>query len=204
MVAAGRPVLRSMRFQNLMFLFLSIAFFFVPESQQGMQTLIFNTGQFRWVERAGTLSPETVDRLARHAEQNRDARGLAFAALHTAGAAERRKREEGAIALDRQWTWLLWAPGASQPNPNREDDERRLQAWDPSNSIYYCYHAQRLFETGNLGRFVTTGKDWPAALAKETIWREVMDKAFTAPRYESYMLQRFDLERSELRAHRLE
>ena len=94
--------MRTTRFQSLLFLFLSIAMFLVPEFRQGLQTLAVNTGELRWLEAAGTLSPDKVEGIARDAESNRDARGVAFAALHTADPVKRRELVEKAIKLDRQ------------------------------------------------------------------------------------------------------
>jgi len=57
-------------------------------------------------------------------------------------------------------------------------------------------------------QYTKKGNKWPLpqqleALANETEWRQAMQKAFAAPRYDSYGMRRFNLERSWLIEHRL-
>ena len=77
--------MRKTRFMSMLFLVWSIAFFFVPDFRQGLQGPIFTLGpegDASWLEFAGTIPPKKLAEAARVAEQQRDARTLAFVALH--------------------------------------------------------------------------------------------------------------------------
>ena len=83
--------------------------------------------------------------------------------------------------------------------------DTRLQSWDRGNAIPYLIEAQaislRRRSQHGPSTMTTAHLD---ALANETEWRDLMSKAFVAPRYDSYITRRFDLERRILREHGLD
>jgi len=204
--------MRKTRFMTLLFLVWSVAFFFVPEFRQGLYESVLGwstTDAYKWLMRAGRLPEKTLEEAARKAEQQRDARTLAFVAQHPPGSGEEGFRlAKEAVAIDPQYTWIypkvifnvdFVAPRFAE---ERMQMISRLEAWDPDNAFGYCLEASAL-----QAQWMRQGKgvsplnldDW----AKQTEWRQAMEKAYAAPRYDSYMQRRYDLDRSWLREHGL-
>ncbi len=197
--------MRKTRFMTMLFLVWSIAFFFVPEFRQGLEAPILavsiSVGSTDLLRDAGTVPRRALDEFARTAEQQGDARTLAFVALRHPNAQEVARLAERAVALDPQLTWIYYSLLVSDPaNPSAEQWISRLEAWDPENAIPHLMRGEQIR--------VRAGDRWPKVhrldeLAKETAWREALQKAFAAPRYDSYAARRFELERSWLRQHGL-
>lgn len=196
--------MRRTRFMSLLFLLLSLAFFCVPEFRQGLQAQRFVFEDWTLLQRAGRLSDRTLEEMWRDAEQELDARTLAFVALHTDNEQERFRRASHVAALDAGLTWIFWNPGPHRSRDPKLEQEKlaRLQAWDKDNAVPFLSEAERIFETKRLDKHAL-----PTAmpkLAEETEWRRVMARAFSMPRYDSYVKQRFELERTVLRQHGLD
>jgi hypothetical protein len=152
------------------------------------------------LERFGEISPRHIADRTKDAEAKKDARGLAFGALSHPDLKERLRLAQLAADLDRQWTWTLWSPPLPKDDPKLAGQlAARLQAWDPDNAIPYLFQGEHIFEAQKLDRF--TPVDQVIKLADQTEWREVMAKAFAAPRYDSYTLRRFEFERTMLREY---
>jgi hypothetical protein len=195
--------MRRTRFMSLLFLVWAIAFFFIPDFRQSFRAPFISAAPEPEYVIGGPLSEKFLKQTAKLAEQGRDARTLAFVALRYPIGAEGARLADEAVALDPQYTWIYY----SLIQPYEEKDIRvsdqwsaKLQAWDPDNAIPYLMAAQGI-------RF-KKGDKWPRAqqldaLANETEWRQAMQKAFAAPRYDSYVMRRFNLERSWLIEHRL-
>lgn len=196
--------MRRTRFMSLFFLVLAVAFFFVPEFRQALQApfvgLSLAAGSWEVIERAGRLPQEKIEMAAREGEQQRDARKLTFAALKLAKLEERIRRAEQAAALDAQYTWIYFTLLTSERKaPQAGEWARKLQAWDPENAVPYLAEAEQINEARNLSRHVTLTPQATEALAAETEWRQVMEKAFAAPRFDGYIGRRFELERRMFR-----
>jgi hypothetical protein len=193
--------MRKTRFMTMLFLVWSIAFFFVPEFRQGLQTpilaLSISVGSPDLLRNAGTLPLKTLEDFARTAEQQGDPQTLAFVALRHPSPQEAARLAERAIALDPQLTWIYYSLLVSdRTNPSAEQWISHLEAWDPENAIPHLVRGEQIG--------VRAGDRWPKPhrldeFAKETAWRE----ALAAPRYDSYGARRFELERSWLRRHSL-
>lgn len=197
------------RFMSLVFLAWSIAFFLMPGFRQGLQMPILGwslTHTLDWLTRAGRLSPDRLEKAAAKAEQDKDARTLAFVALHSPDSKTRARLAEEAVAIDKSLSWIYVSlyfkdRKPERPNPKLDAVVKRLQDWDPDNALPYLLEGSQIA--------LQKGKDFPTlldldALARETAWREAMHKAFTAPRYNSYNVERFDLERNWLHARGLD
>jgi hypothetical protein len=180
-------------------LVLSFAFFALFGFRQAFATLSIPLGN-SWSDRI--FSARTLDRIERQAIVLGDSRALAFVALHhpdiniAAGAAEK------AIALDPHLTWIS-ARFAQTHAPTFDPAPwiARLKAWDPDNAFPHLLEADQVFDPH------TFGGAWerrgavlapPRAIATESGVRLPMQKAFAAPRYDSYSSQRFELDRTAL------
>jgi len=192
--------MRTTRFMSLLFLFLSLSFFFLPEFRQGLQAPAFAALELRWLELPGELTQGQIADRAREAEQKRDARGVAFGALIHRDERERIRLAQVAADLDKELTWVLWSPPLPKEDPKGGAQiAARLQAWDPDNAIPYLYQGEQIYAAEKLSRF--NAPEQVIKLADQTAWREAMAKAFAAPRYDSYTARRFEFERTMLRQY---
>ncbi|MCI0402326.1 MAG: hypothetical protein L0212_02250 [Acidobacteria bacterium] len=212
--------MRRTRFMTLFFLALSVAFFCVKEFRWGLcsQSLLFlmegaEDSPARRLGRMCLAPEEDFSALGSAAEQSGDAAALAFAALHPGpdGGDNRMRWADLAVAKDPQYTWVYnhlvsrrmheaGEPGvAEQLAPLAE----KMTAWDPENAAVWLQRAELL-----RGRT----KDWPRrsatltpdspyfqGLAAQTEWLAAMERALAAPRYDTYVQKRFELERAVLR-----
>ncbi len=201
--------MRKTRFMSLLFLVWSIAFFFVADFRQGLQGPLLSLammGSYARFEKVGTLPPRILEEAARKAEQQRDPRTLAMVAIHSPQSRERSRFAQEAVALDPALSWVYISLYFDEHrfavyNPELNAWVARLEEWDPDNAFPY------LLEGMQAGDRLGTKFPLPSRLdllARETEWRDAMKKAFLAPRYESYSLQRFDLERAWLREKHLD
>ena len=200
------------RFTTLLFLVLSASFLFLPPFRQALEALPASWGArgdedwyATWLERRGELRTEVLQGWVRTAEQRRDSRTLAFAALHLQSQEKSKRLADEAVALDPQLSWVYFhLAGRNDHNPSIPQWAARLQSWDPDNAIPYLIAAQAIsLRRRSHGASIVT----PAyldALANETAWRDLMSKAFAASRYDSYITRRFELERRVLREHGLD
>ncbi len=196
--------MRRTRFMSLLFLVWTITFLIISDFRQGLQSAFLGLNLWKHtelIERWGTLPRATLEEAARRAEQApRDARTLAFVAMHAGDAQERMRLADEAVAIDPGLTWVYSSVFAfvQEPghfNPELEPLVARLEAWDKENAFPYLLeaelvHARRASEFPQFANL--------DLLAKETEWRSAMQKAFTAPRYDDYAAKRFELERTWL------
>jgi hypothetical protein len=209
---------------TLFFLALSVAFFFVQDFRWGLcsQSLFFLEGgegsPARRFAQLCLASEEDFSALGQTAEQSGDAALLAFAALHpgSAGDAARARWADRAVAKDPQYTWLYYHLASGKMFDAGEPAvAAQLAPWvdkglaaDPDNAAVWLQRAELL-------RAQT--KDWPKrtgpvltpdsplfqGLAAQTEWLAAMERAYAAPRYDTYVQKRFELERAVLRQHGL-
>jgi hypothetical protein len=192
--------MRKTRFMSLFFLVLAIAFFLLPEFREGLRMSPLSIAPSNFEQallRRGALDTAMLERAARTAEQQRDARTLAFVALHAGDAQERVRCADQAVAIDPKLTWVYYSLVLQhRKEPVAQKWLAQLQAWDPDNAMPYLHQAASLFEERNLP--YTSLPKALEQLAQQADWRQLMEKAFAAPRYDTYMQRRFDLERAWL------
>lgn len=155
------------------------------------------------------IPPATLAKYARVAEEQCDARTLAFVAGQTYTGRDALRLADQAVAIDPKFTWIysqlfrgLWGNDA-QTQAARDRLIQRLEAWDPDNSFPYLMEAQEV-----LARMARKGMSFPMIyyvdrLASFPAWREAMAKAFAAPRFDSYAARWFELNRAWLTEHGL-
>jgi hypothetical protein len=200
--------MRKTRFMSILLVVWSIAFFFVPDFRQGLQVPVLTLSPAGdWLRHAGTIPAEKLAAAAQRAEQQRDARTLAFVALHAPTVQEGLHWADEAVAIDPSLTWvylplILPAAQAKQNPPDVQAVVTRLEKWDPDNAVPYLWDgfAIQLRKNIALAPMPTVLESLP----KETEWCQAMQKAFTAPHYDSYTVRRFELERTWLRQNHLD
>ncbi len=202
--------MRKTRFMSMLFLVWSIAFFFVPDFRQGLQgqfLALNSSGEWKWLQRAGTIPASELAKIAHDAEQRRDARALAFVALHAPTVQDGVRWADEAVAIDPSLTWvyvslILPALDAKQNPPDVHSMIARLEKWDPGNAVPYLFEGVVTERAKNIAF-----TPMPAVLnsvANDTEWCQAMQKGYAAPRYDSYMVRRFELERTWLRQNHLD
>jgi len=202
--------MRRTRFMSLLFLVWSIAFFFVPEFRQGLRVPSLgwsNNEDWEWLMRQGRLPRKVLDEAVRRGEQQREARTLAFVAQHPSSGGESLRLANEAVAIDPQYMWIFSKVFFNLDlSDRRHDKERRqlvaqLEAWDPDNAFPYFLEGTEIMaeRSGNFPMPMNLD-----AVAKEAEWRQAMQKGYAAPRYDSYALRRFELDRSWLKEHHLD
>lgn len=193
---------------------LSLAFFFVQDFRWALRM-----PYLEWKDSADAFEvpPDRLQALAERAQRGRDAESLAFVALHIAtdGGRDVALANE-AVAIDPSLTWIYYQlayrhrgyHGPKQPawepafTPVLKDWTAKLQTFDSRNAVPYLLEAEATRDRT---------KDFPdpsakldaqlAALDQQADWVAAMEKAFSAPRYDSYYVRRFNLERKVLGAN---
>jgi hypothetical protein len=144
------------------------------------------------------------ERVARNAETQRDAKTLAYFSSYwfdLANAEESARHMDEAVAMDPSLTWIF-ARGvdfrfATALIPQKHDWVRKLEAWDPENATPYLVEASirqsELYKQSNYNYASIREK-----VATDPAWRMAMEKAFAAPRYDTYEDQSIELVRNVL------
>jgi hypothetical protein len=184
---------------------LTLLFFASPAFRQSLAILPApGSDPTAWTSRA--FSDKALRRIEQSGDKQKYARALAFVALHSPKEDDLRavNAAEKAIALDPQLTWIAAKvshatylyPGYD-PHPWIE----RLKAWDPQNAFPYILEADANIHSEWESRWAKYNAATPAlgeALASEPRWRGPMERAFAAPRLDSYSAQQFALDRQVL------
>jgi hypothetical protein len=186
---------------------LSFAMLLSPVFREGIQSSLGSWNARTIGDKVGSLDPVTLA-----AKRQGDASGLAFAALRTTNMLESAQLAEDAVSKDPSLTWVLAIVLAQKngigsdeiiPRQRREAWVRKLEQWDPDNATPYILEAQSVRLTG--GKWLAGPGKWLAGvlspqdgeqLMYRKAWLANMDKAFAAPRYDSYFDRRMKLERN--------
>lgn len=202
--------MRRTRFISLLFLMLSLAFFFEPEFREALLAPLVGVAG-AGEETQGRISDAKLLDLSRHAQEGGDAHSMAFVALHLplSEDATIRRLADLAVSRDPSLTWIYlhlayqYRPqwGARDLADQMRSWDTRLAAWDPGNATSDLLQAD-LIRYGHAAAGSNSGKlkaGLLAGLADQPAWREAMQSAFAKPRYDFYSVPRFELERQVLR-----
>lgn len=206
--------MRRTRFMSMMFLALSVAFFFLQDFRWGLEVPYvawrLEVSQWSRPTRVPMISSAKVRALATRYPE--DAEALAFAALHLCGEnwEEAADLADRAVSRDPRLTWIYYqvAYGKGQDHwtdpaagPRVKVWISKLQAWDPDNAVPYLLE-------GEYWKKTTQAQSWSylvpsdakafAVAAQHPEWTSPMGRAYEQPRYDSYTPRRFDLERKVL------
>jgi hypothetical protein len=183
---------------------LALLFLAAPAFRQALAILPF-PGHDAMFSASRIFSDRDLRRLEQSGDKAKYARALAFVALHSPKEDDLRavNAAEKAITLDPQLTWIsaqvshatYMIPGYD-PHPWVE----RLKAWDPQNAFPYLLEASANVHYWEppWSKFSAATNGLRDALAAEPRWRGSMEKAFAAPRLDSYNAQAFALDRQVL------
>jgi hypothetical protein len=124
--------------------------------------------------------------IARQAEQERDAEGIAFVAARLwDDIPESSRLAEEAVHLDPKLTWLYAVvPGRASSGPETDRWVRDLQKYDPQNALPYFIIAAKInSELFRTKRIIPRLHEEPSA------WQNAMAAAFQSPKFDNYCSQ---------------
>jgi hypothetical protein len=162
----------------------SLLFFVAPVFRQAFRVslaqwhdILHVKSRFSYAE-----SDPALDALAKKAEQNRDAEGLAFVASRHPIEAQRVRLADEAVRLDPNLTWVYAINGALELSSTGTDRLSTLKQWDPENALPHLFAAQKI------GVTVTHTRESPLGKAEESAaWEQEMDAAFQSPKLDTYL-----------------
>jgi hypothetical protein len=180
---------------------LSLSFFLVPQFRQALQATTS-----MWI--AGGPMPGLPDRTLRklqaEAEREHDAQTLAFLAFHAKDRKDAIRLAGESVSLDPGLTWILgqFADWEGERTPAQWSEQ--LERWDPDNAIPYLLHADSLEVSAQTAEKKDQRKILDEMRTAGSPFRTLMQRAFAAPRYDSYLPRRLELERNVMRKHGLD
>jgi hypothetical protein len=160
--------------------------FLLPESREA-----FRTVRASWLGFVLTNSDNrTLDELGTRAEKEKDASMLAFVALSTRDPKRSERLVEESVAID---PTLIWIYGAkihrSDYYPARQEWLDRLCKADPGNAVPLLLAADALAELKLSPHYRLEDFE---KLKNDKQWMAVMERAYKAPRYDSYLQKHFE------------
>ena len=180
----------------------SLLFFLAPVFRQAFRVSLAQWHEVLHVERwsADAETGPELDALAKKAEQNRDAEGLAFVANRHPNQTQRAHLADEAVHLDPNLTWLYAVAGMGYLSPSEID--RRislLKQWDPQNALPHLLAAQKI------GVGVTYSKEFPLGKLEENpAWEKEMSAAFQSPKLDTYLDRQKALDHRVLSLYRID
>jgi hypothetical protein len=168
----------------------------LPEGREAIRTV-----RASWQEYQQSVSDaRTLEKLAARAEKEKDASTLAFVALSTGDPKRAEVLTERAVVLDPQLVWIYGSKDHSWPNFESPKAEwlTRLQAADPDNAVPYLLEAHAL-DRLRIRPFYQRGIPKEAefeVVEGDSKWMALMERAYNAPRYDSYFQRHYQLTRT--------
>jgi hypothetical protein len=168
----------------------------LPEGREAIRTV-----RASWQEYPHSDSDaRKLEELAARAEKEKDASTLAFVALSTGDPKRAEALTEQSVALNPQLVWIYGSKNHSWPNFDSPRAEwlAQLQAADPDNAVAYLLAADAL-DPSRTRPFYRRGipKDAEFEVAEsDSKWMALMERAYGAPRYDSYYQRHYKLTRT--------
>ncbi|HET9400391.1 MAG TPA: hypothetical protein VFO34_05530, partial [Candidatus Acidoferrales bacterium] len=162
-----------------------------------------------WTPSRIGLSQSQLAALGREGERNHDASLLAFVAMFSKPAEALRYADE-AVAADPSLAWIYfeirhrWPQAAENSEAEFVDRMRKLEAAEPDNAVSYLAEAETYFASAEPHLSPARLGEAAQEMEKNPAWLAAMQKALSAPRYDSYASRRFDLVLSVMRERRME
>jgi hypothetical protein len=171
------------------------ALFLLPEGREALRTV-----QASWMEYQNEAwkSPD-LRALADRATRESDANALAFVSLSTGDAVWAAQLRQQAMALNPSLIWIYAARNHSNTvDPWRSEELAQLQASDPGNAVPILLEAQALVsaQMDAVYRQGANLKEDRELLRGNPKWCALMERAFAAPRYDSYVPKHHQLVRT--------
>ena len=167
---------------------------FLPVGREAIRTVRASWQGFQ----ESPSDQRTLEELAARAEKEKDADTLAFVALSTTDPKRAAALTERAISLDPE---LIWVYGARNHRPDfdppREEWLARLKAADPGNAVPDLLMASALGGP-RVDMLYAHGKpkDADFEVLADSKWKLLMERAYGAPRYDSYFQKHYQLTRA--------
>jgi hypothetical protein len=169
--------------------------FFLPQGREAVSTILESWNGFQGSR--GDL--HALEKLAVRAEKQKDARTLAFVASYFPERERAIAYADRAVALDPTLTWTYashfgWQGFAPYPKAWLE----RLSNSDPGNAYPELIAASSISEPryqALLSNHTPTEEETETAVGGDPVWVTYMDRAFHAPRYDSYFSRDWQLTR---------
>jgi hypothetical protein len=163
----------------------SLLFFVAPVFRQAFQVSLAQWHDIFHVKQSFGYPPDPdpdLDALAKKAEQNHDAEGLAFVAISHPNETERMRLADEAVQLDPSFTWVYAINGALELSSSGIERLSKLQQWDSDNALPHLLAAQKI------DLRVTHNKEFPLGKAEENpAWEKEMAAAFQSPKLDTYL-----------------
>jgi hypothetical protein len=178
------------------------AFFMLPSVHEGFSAVLESWRSYN------NTTPANYLRMAREAEANHDAKTLAYLSSRMGTLEEDARLSNEAVAMDPSLTWIYVKGGSSWYSyynvPQKYGWAQKLEASDPDNAATYLMEAT--VRSNDLRRqlnYPGPESKMDEILFQDQVWRGAMEKAFAAPRYDSYSGRMIALEQSVLKAHNM-
>jgi hypothetical protein len=176
----------------------SLLFFLAPIFRQAFQVSLAQWHNVIHVKSAFDMQgpdpdPE-LETLARKAEKNHDAEGLAFVATRTTNQSESARLAEEAVHLDAKLTWIYAVVAVRYPSlPEIDQWVPILQQSDPQNALPNFIVAEKVDIDQVLREKIPHRvEEQPDA------WRNAMAAAFQSPKLDDYLARLTELDRRVL------
>jgi hypothetical protein len=169
--------------------------FFLLQSREAVGTVRSSWRGFS----ASSGDLRTLETLGARAEKQKDARTLAFVSLVLPDSARATTFAEHAVALDPTLAWI-YSSRVGRPDfaPPRQEELARLLDFDPDNAFPELV-AARVISDARWQELVSghalSDQKIESTLASDSAWMGHMDRAFRAPRYDSYFNRNWELTR---------
>jgi len=135
-----------------------------------------------------------LETLARKAEKNHDAEGLAFVAARTTSQSESARLAEKAVHLDPKLTWIYAVIAVQRSSPSEIDRwVPELEHWDSQNALPHFIVAEKI----DIDQVVR--EKIPHRVEEQPIaWQNAMAAAFQSPKLDNYLTRLIELDRRVL------
>jgi hypothetical protein len=176
----------------------SLLFFLAPIFRQAFRVSLAqwqNVIHVQTVFDAQGIRPDPeLETLARRAEGNHDAEGLAFVAARTKNPSESARRAEKAVHLDPKLTWIYAVVAVQYPSlPEIDQWVPLLLQSDPQNALPNFIVAEKIDIDLVLRETIPHRvEERPAA------WQNAMAAAFQSPKLDNYLARLIELDRRVL------
>jgi multisubunit Na+/H+ antiporter MnhC subunit len=190
-------------------LLVAFAFFLLPSFRQAMSLVGDTLDGAPWARRVpkNRSQQQAPDARMISAEQQHDARMLAYLATREESDELAGQAADQAVAIDPQYTWVYYVLAGRDmaedmlrpPTPRFSTWIEKLRQWDPQNAASYLLEARRIEQLEIANASGRTPAEKLRYVYKHTtenkLWVETMARAFDMPKYDAYTRQRFELER---------
>lgn len=183
---------------------LALASLALPGMWQGIVTI-----SETWAPQHTGISQDRLLKMGAAAEQEHDAKMLAFVAMR-ARSTEALHYADAAAAIDPATSWVYfeirhrWPFQINSPLDLSADRLKRLQMVDPDNAVPYLAEAEQYFRAYEPS-FDGAHLDRAAQeMSKNSAWLTAMDRAFRASKFDDYARKRMELNLAVMREHNIE